>query len=194
MLTLGPAEAEEQLRDAMALGIDRAILLQPTREWDGAGDRRRDRRRDRGRARRRHEFDLILFGNESADTGNFQVGIRVAHALGLPCVTGVKGDHGGGRPCPLRAGAAGGRDVYDVRAAGGGDGEGGPQPAALPVGAGPAAGQEEAAGHERAAGPRARVEKLRLKLPPGPRQAGARSSATAPEPRPRCVEVLRGRG
>ena len=28
VLTLGPAEAEEQLRDAMAIGIDRAILLQ----------------------------------------------------------------------------------------------------------------------------------------------------------------------
>src|ERR1041385_7302337 len=28
VLTLGPAEAEEQLRDAMAIGIDRAILLE----------------------------------------------------------------------------------------------------------------------------------------------------------------------
>ena len=29
-------------------------------------------------------FDLILFGNESADSGGFQVGIRVADALGSP--------------------------------------------------------------------------------------------------------------
>jgi electron transfer flavoprotein beta subunit len=36
-------------------------------------------------------FDLVLFGNESADAGNYQVPIRVAHALGLPVVTGVKG-------------------------------------------------------------------------------------------------------
>src|SRR6266508_7029968 len=28
VLTLGPPEAEEQLRDAMALGVDRAILLE----------------------------------------------------------------------------------------------------------------------------------------------------------------------
>ena len=35
-------------------------------------------------------FDLILFGNESADSGGFQVGLRVAAALGRPCVTGVK--------------------------------------------------------------------------------------------------------
>jgi electron transfer flavoprotein beta subunit len=35
-------------------------------------------------------YDLLLFGNESADTGGYQVPIRVAHALGLPCVTGIK--------------------------------------------------------------------------------------------------------
>jgi electron transfer flavoprotein beta subunit len=32
----------------------------------------------------------VLFGNESADAGGHQVGVRVAHALGRPCVTGVK--------------------------------------------------------------------------------------------------------
>ena len=35
VLALGPAEAEEQLRDAMALGIHRAILLQTDEEYDG---------------------------------------------------------------------------------------------------------------------------------------------------------------
>ena len=35
VLTLGAAEAEEQLRDAMAIGIDRAILLETQGgEWD----------------------------------------------------------------------------------------------------------------------------------------------------------------
>ena len=32
-----------------------------------------------------------MFGNEAADTGGYQVGIRVAHALGRPCATGIKG-------------------------------------------------------------------------------------------------------
>ena len=36
-------------------------------------------------------FDLLLFGNESADAGGFQVGIRVARALGRPIVNGAKG-------------------------------------------------------------------------------------------------------
>src|SRR5205807_8083000 len=35
VLTLGPAEAEEQLRDMMAIGIDRAVhLVQGGVEWD----------------------------------------------------------------------------------------------------------------------------------------------------------------
>jgi electron transfer flavoprotein beta subunit len=35
-------------------------------------------------------FDLILFGNESADSTGCQVGIRVAHGLDLPCLASVK--------------------------------------------------------------------------------------------------------
>ena len=36
-------------------------------------------------------FDVIIFGNESADSGGFQVGVRVARALGRPIVNGIKG-------------------------------------------------------------------------------------------------------
>ena len=43
-------------------------------------------------------FDLILFGNESADAGGFQVGVRVAHALDRPIVNGIKGIDVGGDP------------------------------------------------------------------------------------------------
>ena len=54
-------------------------------------------------ARRRTGFDLILFGNESADAGGYQVGIRVAHALGLPVVTGLKKIEVVGETCEVRA-------------------------------------------------------------------------------------------
>ena len=51
VLTLGPPEAEEQLRDMMAIGVDRAIHLVTDGERMGsAGDRDRDRRRDPGRS------------------------------------------------------------------------------------------------------------------------------------------------
>jgi electron transfer flavoprotein beta subunit len=36
-------------------------------------------------------YGLLLLGNEAADTGDYQVGVRVAHALGWPCATGIKG-------------------------------------------------------------------------------------------------------
>ena len=112
-LTLGPAEAEEQLRDMMAIGIDRGIhLVTDGSEWDPQATAavlveaiRTDEQ----------DFDLILFGTESADAGNYQVAIRVAEALGLPCVNGIKAisvaDDGRLR-CEQEV--AGGRDVYAV--------------------------------------------------------------------------------
>ena len=91
VLTLGPAAAEEQLRDAMAVGVDRAILLETDgREWSPIATAEAIVGAVRAREAAEAGFDLLLFGNEAADTGDFQVGIRVAVALDLPCVTGVK--------------------------------------------------------------------------------------------------------
>ena len=91
VLTLGGAESEEQLRDAMAIGIDRAILLETQGgEWDPvstAGAIAESIERDEAA---NGEFDLILVGNEAADTGDFQVGVRIAVALGRPIINGIK--------------------------------------------------------------------------------------------------------
>src|SRR5437764_7899776 len=89
VLTLGPPEAEEQLRDMMAIGIERAVhLVSAGEEWDPQATAAAIVDAVRAEPER---YDLLLFGNESADAGNYQVPIRVAHALGMPCVTGVKG-------------------------------------------------------------------------------------------------------
>ena len=91
VLTLGPEAATDQLRDAMALGIDRAILLESgDREWDpvATGDaivEVIEAERTAGRI-----YDILMFGNESADSAGYQVGVRVAEALDLPCVAGIK--------------------------------------------------------------------------------------------------------
>src|SRR5919108_6639911 len=62
VLTLGPAEAEEQLRDMLAVGADRGVLLvnESGKEWDPqatAGAILAAIEADGG------DFDLIIFGN-----------------------------------------------------------------------------------------------------------------------------------
>ena len=113
VLTLGPPEAEEQLRDMMAIGVERAIhLLTDGSEWDPQATAAAIVRAIHAQA---DGFDLLLFGNESADAGNYQVAVRVAYALGLPVVTGVKGvslADGGSLRCEQEV--PGGRDVYVV--------------------------------------------------------------------------------
>jgi electron transfer flavoprotein beta subunit len=59
-------------------------------------------------------FDLVLFGNESADTGGFQVGIRVATALGRPIVTGIKAIEAGDGRVVARREAGGGWEVFEL--------------------------------------------------------------------------------
>ena len=113
VLTLGPPEAEEQLRDMLAVGADRAVLLtnDSGEEWDPQATASAIVAAIEADG---EDFDLIVFGNESADSGGFQVGIRVAHALERPIVTGLKGlsiEDGKAR-CEQEV--TGGRDVYLV--------------------------------------------------------------------------------
>lgn len=91
VLTMGPPESEEQLRYALSVGIDAAVLV-PT---DGADLDPQATARGLVEAvssleQRDGAFDLVLFGNESADSGGYQVGVRVARALGRPIVSGIK--------------------------------------------------------------------------------------------------------
>jgi len=190
VLTLGPAEAEEQLRDCMATGADRAILLQTGgEEWDAQATAGAIVDAIRGE----EPFDLILFGNESADAGGYQVGIRVACALGLPVVTGLKGIavEGGQARCEREAGD--GREVYEV-----------PLPAVLTVLEGlnlprypSVPGRLRAKSKPLAilepARPEPRLEKLRLVVPEGQgKQAEVLGEGVAAAPR--VVEVLQSLG
>jgi electron transfer flavoprotein beta subunit len=92
VLTLGPEAAVDQLRDAMALGIERAILLMTDgREWDPVATAAAIVEAIETECAAGRTYDLVMFGNESADSAGYQVGVRVADALELPCVTGIKG-------------------------------------------------------------------------------------------------------
>src|SRR5207244_10199783 len=59
-------------------------------------------------------FDLLLFGNEAADSGDYQVGVRVAHALGVPCVTGVKDITIENGRLTARREAGGGWEIFEL--------------------------------------------------------------------------------
>jgi len=89
VLTLGPPEAADQLRDMLALGAHRGVLLETDgREWGPIATAAAIVAAVGELAPA--TFPLILAGNEAADTGGYQVAIRVAHALGRPCATGIK--------------------------------------------------------------------------------------------------------
>ncbi|HYX79610.1 MAG TPA: electron transfer flavoprotein beta subunit/FixA family protein, partial [Actinomycetota bacterium] len=91
VLTLGTEASVEQLHDALAMGIDRAVLLETDgTEWDPISTAEAIARQVQADREGGRSFDLLLFGNEAADTGDFQVGIRVAELLGLPVATGIK--------------------------------------------------------------------------------------------------------
>jgi electron transfer flavoprotein beta subunit len=63
---------------------------------------------------RPESFDLLLFGNEAADSGDYQVGVRVAHTLGLPCVTGIKGITIDDGRLTARREAGGGWEIFEL--------------------------------------------------------------------------------
>lgn len=114
VLTLGPPEAEEQLRSALAVGANEGVLV-PTdgSDWDpistatalasAIGDLEAE-----------GPFDLILFGNESADSGGYQVGIRVAHSLDRPIVSGIKGIEVEDGSVKLRRDTNAGSEIYQL--------------------------------------------------------------------------------
>lgn len=109
VLTLGPAEAVEQLRAAVAVGANDGILVESTDP--GAfgpediasiiGDVIRDR------AEAGQSFDLVLTGSDAADAGDFQVGIRLAYDLGYPVLTNIQTlSPGGGSGGPGTSGGS----------------------------------------------------------------------------------------
>jgi electron transfer flavoprotein beta subunit len=91
VLALGPPAAAEQLRHAISVGIGTAVLL-PIEgpDWDPQRTASAIAAATVELEAADGPFDVLLFGNESADSGGCQVGVRVAHALGRPIVVGAK--------------------------------------------------------------------------------------------------------
>ena len=86
VLTVGPDESVEQLRSALGVGCTGAVHVTADLEGFGPADIAREIAEVAGG---RSSHDLVLLGNDAADTGDFQVGIRLAHLLERPVVNGV---------------------------------------------------------------------------------------------------------
>jgi electron transfer flavoprotein beta subunit len=91
VLTIGDADAVEQLRNALAVGCTAATHVVGEPFAFGPSDVAREI----AAVVREHEsdgrpHDLVLLGNDAADSGDFQVGIRLAYELGRPVVNGAR--------------------------------------------------------------------------------------------------------
>jgi electron transfer flavoprotein beta subunit len=83
-VTLGDSPAAEQLRAALAMGADRAVLLKGEATMGGLATAKALQAELEGVG-----APLILFGVKAVDDDQQQVGPMVATLLGRPCVTAV---------------------------------------------------------------------------------------------------------
>jgi electron transfer flavoprotein beta subunit len=82
VVSIGPAETEDQLRKALAMGADRAILLETNEAPDSA-----EVARLLTNLAEELQPDLILMGKQATDTDNNQTGQRLAQRLAWPQAT-----------------------------------------------------------------------------------------------------------
>ncbi len=88
VISMGPPKAEEALREAIAMGADKAILLSD-RVLAGSDTLATSYALSQA-IRRLGCFDLVLCGVETTDGNTGQVGPEVAERLGIPQVTYVE--------------------------------------------------------------------------------------------------------
>ncbi len=85
VITLGADAAQEQLRKALSMGVDRAVQLKadavPFDNFAIATALAAELK-DGG-------YDLILFGRQATDSAAGAVGVMTATLLGLPCVSAI---------------------------------------------------------------------------------------------------------
>jgi electron transfer flavoprotein beta subunit len=171
VLTVGPADSVEQLRTALAIGCSAAILVEADTEIYGPADIAAEIAavvRDRG-------VDLILLGNDAADTGDFQVPVRLAYALDRPVLTGISVCSVSGETLTAQGDGPDGVETFEV-----------PLPAVVAVLEGGVSPRYPSiVGRMKAK--KAPIETLTPSVQP---QGNGRVRLTVPPPRPGTVEIL----
>jgi electron transfer flavoprotein beta subunit len=88
VITMGPPQAEEALREAIAMGIDEAILI--TDRCFAGSDTWATSFTLSNAIKKIGDFDLILCGKQASDGDTAQVGPGISAHLDIPQVTYVK--------------------------------------------------------------------------------------------------------
>lgn len=87
-LSMGPPQVKDSLKEAVAMGVDEAVLLSD-RAFAGADTLATSYALAQG-IRRMGRFDLIICGKQAIDGDTAQVGPGLAEELGIPHVTYVR--------------------------------------------------------------------------------------------------------
>ena len=82
IMTIGPKESEQQIRSALAMGADRAVLVEAGTDLDSLAVAKVLSKVVEG-----EKPDLVLMGKQSVDDDNNQVGQILAAVLGWPQAT-----------------------------------------------------------------------------------------------------------
>lgn len=115
VLSLGSVDAVEQLRNALAVGCDDAVLVEAEADRFGPADvAAAIAEVVRARAAAGTSYDLVLLGNDAADTGDFQVGVRLAYTLGRPVLAGISVCEVRGDTLVARGDGPDGTETYEV--------------------------------------------------------------------------------
>jgi electron transfer flavoprotein beta subunit len=134
-------------------------------------------------------FDLVLFGNESADSCGYQVGIRTALMLERPMVNGAKGLDIDGATAVVRRESDAGQEIYRL-----------PMPAAVgikeginlpryPTMKGRLASKKTAVSRIEYDAPEGGLRMIALQRPPE-RVSNTQILGTGPEAAPAVVDLL----
>lgn len=87
VITVGGEDAEKELRTALAMGADKAVLVNTEDDLENGDEY--TTARVLAQFFKENKFDMILGGNVAIDGGSGQVGPRIAELLDIPYVTTI---------------------------------------------------------------------------------------------------------
>jgi len=184
LLSLGDGASQETLRKGLAMGADRAILLEGRAGLDGLATAKA-----LAAELRTSTAPLFLFGIKAADDDQAQVGPMVAVLTGRPCVTGVSSFEVKDEMAVCHREVEGGSEIVEVDLPGVLCMTKGPNEPRLAALKGIMAAKKKPLDQKPAAAAEDRVTVRALKEPP-PRPAGKVVGA-GPDAVPELVRLLR---